>query len=265
MDEVAILPEAVPGAVVDLALVVGEHRVEAVLDGLLEGGGTVGQAPRRRRRQWSGCTPAWRRAAGSWLPAAAMATVSGLAGKAAEAKRVSSLVRATPIGRAEAGLRVLIGGVKAVTVGVVEAHVHLRCVRRPQPRDELCIGTSSVLDFKPGGERLPEVLHADSEPAAEIACIGEAGRARAGIGIHPGALRSSPLDNGEAVGSWLDELEVVPDGVLAEYGVGSHGLASFLRQVAATRLERFGPQPTIGAGETDGAIQRLVAHRNVDL
>jgi hypothetical protein len=33
---------------------------------------------------------------GSWAPAAAMATVSGLAGKAAEAKRVSSLVRATP-------------------------------------------------------------------------------------------------------------------------------------------------------------------------
>jgi len=33
---------------------------------------------------------------GSWLPASAMATVSCLAGKAEEGKRVSSLVRATP-------------------------------------------------------------------------------------------------------------------------------------------------------------------------
>ena len=44
--EVAILPEAVPGTVVDLALVVGEHGVESVFDGFLERSGAVGQTPR---------------------------------------------------------------------------------------------------------------------------------------------------------------------------------------------------------------------------
>ena len=78
VDEVAVLPEAVPGAVVDLALIEGEHRVEAVLDGFLEGGGAVGQTPHaedaggmdvlrrggeqrkltRRRRPWRRY-PAW--------------------------------------------------------------------------------------------------------------------------------------------------------------------------------------------------------------
>ena len=45
MHEIAELPEAVPGAVVDLTLVVGEHGVEAVFDGPPEGGGAVGESP----------------------------------------------------------------------------------------------------------------------------------------------------------------------------------------------------------------------------
>jgi len=107
-----------------------------------------------------------------------MATVSGLAGKAEEAKSVSSLV-GDAVSGAEAGLRILVGGVEAVTRLVVEAHVHLRRVRRPEPGDDLCGGTGAALDLERGRERLAEVLDADGEAAAEIAGVGEAGCALA--------------------------------------------------------------------------------------
>src|ERR1035438_2554469 len=43
--EVAILPEAVPGAVVDLPLIESKHGIKPVFDGFPERSGAVGQAP----------------------------------------------------------------------------------------------------------------------------------------------------------------------------------------------------------------------------
>ena len=112
-----------------------------------------------------------------------------------------------PVGGGEAGLRVFVGCVEAVALGVVETHVHLGRVGRPQPGDEFGCGAGGVLDFKCGREGLPEVLDADGESSAEVAGVGEARGALARGGVEPGALRPGALDDGESVGVRLDQFE----------------------------------------------------------
>ena len=99
----------------------------------------------------------------------------------------------------------------------------------------------------------------------KIASIDEARCARAGVGVEPGAFGASALDDGEAVGVGLDQLEVVPDCVLAEDRVGSHRLARLLRHAASAGLERLGPEAAVGASEAHGAVQRLIVQGNLDL
>jgi hypothetical protein len=115
------------------------------------------------------------------------------------------------------------------------------------------------------GERLPEVLDADGEATAEVAGVCETRSAGAGVGVDPGALGAGALDDGETVGIGLDELEVVPDGVLGKDRAAGEGLARFLRDAASAGLQRFGPEAAVWAGKADSAVQGLVAHGNVDL
>ena len=176
---------------------------------------------------------------------------------------MSSLV-GRPVGSREAGLRVFVSGVEAVAVGVVEAHVHLGCVGRPEPGDELRSGAGGLLDLERSGERLPEVLDADGEATAEVAGVCEAGGARAGVGVDPGTLGAGALDDGESVGIGLDELEVVPDGVLGK-GRAAGGARRFLRDAASAGLQRFRPEAAVGTCKADGAVHGLVAHGDVDL
>ena len=169
------------------------------------------------------------------------------------------------VGGAEAGLRVFVRGIEAVAVRVVEAHVHLGRVRRPEPGDEFCGGAGGVLHFERGGKRLPEVLDADGEAAAEIAGIGEARRARAGVGVKPGALRVGALDDGEAVGGGLDELEVVPDGVLEEDRIGVNGWPVSCATLPPPGCSGSDHRPPSGPAKRTVRFARLVAHGHVDL
>ena len=262
--EIAELPEAVPGAVVDLTLVVGEHGVEAVFDGPPEGGGAVGESP---GAEDAGGVDVLRRGGEQRELGAGGGHGNGvgLGGEGGGGEEGELAGAGDSVGGAEAGLRVFVGGVETVAMGVVEAHIHLGGVGRPEPGDDLCGGAGGVLDLERGGERLPEVLDADGEAAAEIAGVSEAGSALAGGGIEPGAGRAGALEDGEAVGVGLDELEVVPDGVLGKRRAAGEGLAGLLRGAAAAGLERLGPETAVRAGETDGAVAGLVAHGHVEL
>ena len=166
--EVAILPEAVPGAVVYLALIVGKDRIEAVLEGLLEGRGAVGEAPDAKDTRG---VDVLGRSGEEWKLGASCChshgVCAGREGCRCEERKLAGAGDA--IGGAEAGLGVFIRGVESVTGGIVETHVHLRRVGRPEPCDELRSWAAGLLDLKRGGERLPEVLDADGDPSAEIA------------------------------------------------------------------------------------------------
>ena len=51
----------------------------------------------------------------------------------------------------------------------------------------------------------------------------------------------------------------------AKTALAGEGLARLLRDAASAGLQWLRPEPAIGSGEAHGAVQRLIAHGDVDL
>ena len=115
-----------------------------------------------------------------------------------------------------------------------------------------------------GGEGLPEVPDGDGKAATKIACKGESWGALTRGGKNPGGFRAGALDDSESVRGGLDSLKSSQMAFFWKTG-WDEGLAGLLRDAAAAGLERLRPEAAIGAGKTDGAVARLVAHGHVEL
>ncbi|GJC96757.1 hypothetical protein ColKHC_05583 [Colletotrichum higginsianum] len=223
VDEVAVVPEAVPLALLDLLLVEAEEEVEVLLDVGLDPG------PRRRRRRRP--VVAERLGAGEVLGLAVEhRRVVGVLRQVREQRAVRRRLEAVDedlvgagdaVGRVEAGLVVLVRDLERVELlGVrvlAEAVVVGPDVERGRGRavdpdgDLALVLGGGVGDVDARGVALPEVAQADGEAslggAAEVREPAGAGAAR---DVDPALAGLGALLEGEAVGGQLGEAEVAP-------------------------------------------------------
>ena len=135
---------------------------------------------------------------------------------------MSSLVRATPMRRAEARLVVLVGDLEAALelllvrvlaqAVVIEAQVHGLRLRRPEPqRDRGRVGLRAA-DVELRRMALPEVADAEGDAARRAADVPEAARARPCAAVQPGVALRGALADGEAVRVRLQQRPVAEGG-----------------------------------------------------
>ncbi len=286
--DVAVVPEAVPAAHLDLVLVVREQEVQVVLDLRPGRGGAVDRgeeaAEDARTDELGRRGDELREGAhGAGLLGEGLGAGSGVVGPEDEFAGACDAVRG-----AEAGLVVLVGDLQAVElvgVGVlahavvVEAQVHRFGLGRPEPEGDLGGVGVGAADVELGGELLPEVAQSEGEPAARAAHVSEAGGAPAAARGDPAVALLGALAQREAVGRELAEGVVAPGGDAPEAGGDALVPGGGVGQLRALELGRldgrsrvaaqsgdaldgFAEHAVLVAADADVPVVRLVAHRD---
>ena len=287
--DVAMVPEAIPAAPVDLFGIEIDQIDQLILDPRLQRAGAVGQAPnaqhigrvnafgRHHQLRWRRIGLRHRR-----QMRRAGRCRAGPEGQFAGAGRAGRVI--------PAGLIILIGDVQPFILGgigfhahdvPVRAHVHRLCVGRPEPGSERRLVGVGATNVDLCGMPLPEIARRDRDAACGRSDIAKALRARSRCRIDPRLPGLGPLGDGKAVGGELAQREIAPSRDAAEqiadrrcHAIQRHGLARNLclargpTRIAAEagqRPHRLAEQSVRAGADPHMTVVRGSIHRHLRL
>ncbi|GKT86451.1 hypothetical protein Ct61P_04301 [Colletotrichum tofieldiae] len=287
VDEVAVVPEAVPLALLHLALVELEEEVKVLLDvGLDARGGLGGRGPVVAEGLGPGEVLGLAVEDGRVVGVLGQVGEEGAVGGRLEAVEEDLVGAGDAVGVVEAGFVVLVRdleGVELLGVGVlaeavvVGAEVEGRRRGAVDPDGDLALVRGGVGDVDAGGVALPEVAQADSETSLGGAAeVGKTAGASATRDVHPALPGLGALLQGEAVGGQLGQAEVAPgrnpvepggDSLVPSRGVGQLGALELvvadrgagISAEASDALHGLAEETSVDAGDPDVAVVLLLS------
>ncbi|PAV70190.1 hypothetical protein WR25_07701 [Diploscapter pachys] len=176
--------------------------------------------------------------------------------------------------------QILVRVIRHAHRAVIETQVHRRRIGRVIPEREARRVAVRAGNVEAHRAALPEIVHGKGNAAACPADIAEARRALAAIHVDPAMARSGPLGDREAVRIRLAQAEFAPGRDIVELvahrrrhlayrrygaplGLGRAERLSGIAAQAGERPHRLGPQAAILSGEADVTIVERISQRRL--